>query len=144
MISPDHIDDSLISEGGDDTMELANNLLDETNSNSEHTEQVPPGDESDAFMEVTPTESAAVKPTAKEMSLREAVNADPKEASETPEPEANKEAIEKALSEEELADKVIGEDARDKVDRHDNDGSDYEHSQGQKRWRLGCHSRMPM
>ena len=69
MISPDHIDDSLISEGGDDTMELANNLLDETNSNSEHTEQVPPGDESDAFMEVTPTESAAVKPTAEEMSL---------------------------------------------------------------------------
>ena len=87
-------------------MELAKNLLDDTNSNHEHTEQVPPGDESDAFMEVTPTESAAV-PTAEEMSLQEAVNADPKEASETPEPEANKEAIDKALSEEELANESL-------------------------------------
>ena len=50
MISPDHIDDSLISEGGDDNMELANNLLDDTSSNHEHTEKVPPGNEGDAFM----------------------------------------------------------------------------------------------
>ena len=64
MISPDHIDDSLILDGGDETMEQANDLLDETNSNSEHAEQVPRDDEVDAFMEVTPTESAAVKTTA--------------------------------------------------------------------------------
>ena len=49
-------------------------------------------------MEVTPTESVAVT-TAEEMSLQETVNADPKEASETPEPEANKESIDKTLSE---------------------------------------------
>jgi hypothetical protein len=66
MNSPDHIDDSLILDGGDETMETANDLLDETNSNSEHTEQVLQGDEGDADMEVTPTEVAAVKATAED------------------------------------------------------------------------------
>ena len=96
-------------------MEQANDLLDETNSNSEHAEQVPPGDEDDAFMEVTPTESAAVKATAEEMSLQETVNVDTKEANETPETEAHKEVIKKALSEEELAAKAIGDAARHAV-----------------------------
>ena len=115
MISPDHIDDSLISEGGDDTMELANNLLDETNSNSEHTEQVLQGDEGDADMEVTPTESAAVKTTAEELSLQETVKVDTKEAIDTSEKDASKEVVDTATSEEEQAAKAIGEAARNEV-----------------------------
>ena len=105
MISPDHIDDSLISEGGDDTMELANNLLDETNSNSEHTEQVPPGDESDAFMEVTPTEVAVAKATAEDMSLQEKVCGDgTKDATKASENDASEKVENKGTAEGEKAD----------------------------------------
>ena len=65
-------------------------------------------------MEITQAEPAAA-PTAEEMSLQESVIADPKEASMTPEPEANIEAVDKPLSEEELAEQVVGDEAREKV-----------------------------
>ena len=89
MSSPDHIDDPLTVDSEEDHMELPiGSLLDDTSSNHDHTEQAPLGDEGAGFMEVTQAELAAA-PTAEEMSLQESVNADPKEASMTPEPEAN-------------------------------------------------------
>ena len=66
-------------------------------------------------MEVTPTEEAAVKVTAEELSLQETVEVDTKEAIDTSEKDASKEGVDKALSEEEQAAKAIGEAARNEV-----------------------------
>ena len=66
-------------------------------------------------MEVTPTEVAAVKATAEELSLQETVEVDTKEAIDTSEKDASKEVDDKALSEEEQAAKAIGEAARYEV-----------------------------
>jgi hypothetical protein len=71
-------------------------------------------------MDTDQAEPEAAK--AEELSLRETVPVDPKEANLTPEPEANVEAVEKVLNpeiEEILADQIIGDNARKDVDEMD-------------------------
>ena len=119
MSSSDQIDDHLNVESEDDHMDVPfGSILDDTNSIPDPTEQVPQGDEGAGFMEITQAEPAAA-PTAEETSLQESVTADPKEASMTPEPEANIKAVDKPLTKEELDEQVIGDEAREKVDSMD-------------------------
>ena len=119
MSSSDQIDDHLTVESEDDHMDVPfGSILDDTSSIPDPTEQVPQGDEGAGFMDTNQVEPAAEQ-TAEEMSLQESVPADPKEASMTPEPEANIEAVDKPLTTEELDDQVIGDEAREKVDSMD-------------------------